>query len=164
MVLEKWLKVLHFSCNRKSTDCHARGSLSKRDLRACPRSDKLPPTRPHLLSVTPFGTRFLSNHAPPFCPSFPTHMFGFVVVVLFCICHWPLSLPVLSLTFILNVSFYYCFMCLLFRLHFFFAHLSLRAHRCHRRASDSPGTAVTHDCDLSCRCWELNSTASAFNH
>ena len=49
MVLE--LRVLHLTGNRKSAESHAEKSLSKRDLKARPHSDTLPPTRPHLLIV-----------------------------------------------------------------------------------------------------------------
>ena len=57
MVLEQ--RVLCLSDNRKLTGSHSKGSLSKRDLKACPHSDTLPPTRPHHpVMPLPFGAIF----------------------------------------------------------------------------------------------------------
>ena len=60
------LRVLHLAGNRKSTGSHTEGSLSKRDLKAHPHNDILPPTRSHLLigplplGVISFQTTFHS--------------------------------------------------------------------------------------------------------
>ena len=48
MVLEKELRVLHLEDNKRSTDT-LDGILSIGNLKACPHSDTLPPTRLHLL-------------------------------------------------------------------------------------------------------------------
>ena len=53
------LRVLHLAGNRKSTDCHTEGSLSKRDLRKPAPTVTVPPTRTHLLIVPlPLGAIF----------------------------------------------------------------------------------------------------------
>ena len=60
VVLEEWLRVLHLVGNSKSADSQTEGSLSKRDPKACPQRDTLPPTRPYLLIVPLLlGTIFL---------------------------------------------------------------------------------------------------------
>ena len=60
VVLE--LRVLHLAGNRKSTDCHTEGNLSKRDHKAHPHRDTLPPSRPHLLIVSlPLGAIFFQT-------------------------------------------------------------------------------------------------------
>ena len=50
MVLEKELSVLHLDPQAAEAAVYStEHSLSKGDLKACPCSDVLPPTRPHLL-------------------------------------------------------------------------------------------------------------------
>ena len=56
------VRVLYLTVNRKSTDCHTEGSLSRRDLKAHPHCDRLPPTKPYLLKCHSLWGHFLSNH------------------------------------------------------------------------------------------------------
>ena len=63
MVPEKELRVLRLNPQAMGSGlCHTRCSLSIRDLKACPHSDTLPPTRPHLLIVPlPLGAIFFQT-------------------------------------------------------------------------------------------------------